>query len=168
MKSLYELTADAMRLAEALEQSSGEVTPELETWFDQTAGDTGVKLDNYLDLIEHLDMEEARCDQMLDQWKKRKQVRTASKERLKARLKQHLEATKQDKVTTATGRVIALQAAGGRPPLQIDDVNPREVASIFTRTFVEFDKDMIRDTLESGGTLPFARLLPRGTSLRVR
>ncbi len=53
---------------------------------------------------------------------------------------------------------------GGKQALTIDRKVPKE----YTKTIIENDTDKIRQALEEGKELPFARLEPRGESLRIK
>jgi len=53
---------------------------------------------------------------------------------------------------------------GGQQKITIDGEVPEE----YTKTIIENDTDKIRQALEEGQILPFARLEPRGESLRIK
>lgn len=171
-RTLYDLGTDALRLMEALEQlPDGEVPEELGLFLDEHAADVAQKLDGYLAVIGTLSMEAVAAKAEEEQWAAKRKAREKRVEFLKARLKEHLERTGQKEVRTATGRVIALQAAGGKQPLEIDGVNLDNLAIThpwLVKATLSIDKDCVRESLEAGSSISFARLLPRTTSLRIR
>lgn len=169
MPALYNLTNDELRLMEALDQAGGEVTPELEQWFAEHAAALGAKLDAYVGLIRTFEMQAVQAKAEKEQWVAKERAAANAAERLKARLKAHLEATKQDKVTTATGRVIALQKAGGVAPLEIvDEINFSKVSPDFKTCTWSLDKAAVREALEAGQEVGFAKLGERQLTLRIR
>lgn len=173
MPALYYLTTDELRLQEALDQSGGELTPELETWFEQHKADLGAKLDAYVGLIRTFEMQAVQAKAEKEQWVAKERAAANSAERLKAALTAHLEATRQDKVTTATGRVIALQRSGGVAPISyVEQDKPSDyVGGPFDRfvdTVYVWDKDAVRESLEAGTAVPFAKLGERSLTLRIR
>jgi hypothetical protein len=67
--------------------------------------------------------------------------------------------------------VFSIDGNGGVQPLEVDDVDALDVAEAFPDfvvTTTTINNDAVRKHLEAGGTLPFARLLPRGTHLKVK
>lgn len=173
MKTLYHLTDEAVRLAESLEACEGDLSKVegLEELLDRHAADVAEKLDAYLAVMKTLEMEAAAAKAEEEQWAAKRKSREARVAFLKDRLKQHLEATGQTQVRTATGRVIALQANGGALGMEIAMSSPPadtpEQYVTVTRTW---NKDALREALGCADpeVQQFARLLPRGCSLRIR
>lgn len=168
--TLYDLTTDSLRLMEALEQcEGGEVPPETEAFLDENATDIAQKLDAYLAVIHTLDMEAVRAKAERDQWEAKRKAREKSIEHLKANLKLFLERTGQTKATTASGRVIALQAAGGQQAMQVDEcLDLDAVFPAWVQTVRCLNREEVRKYLEEGHELVYARLLPRSQTIRIR
>jgi hypothetical protein len=61
---------------------------------------------------------------------------------------------------------LSVAGVGGKQSLEVDD--PSALDPIFVRIVREPDKDAIRSALDSGIEIAGCRLLPRGTSLRIR
>lgn len=93
--------------------------------------------------------------------------------RLKERLKWFLEVTKKDSASAGIFTV-AMQGNGGAQPIEIDPevLADPTLAVLDDLEFFELvpslDTARIRAHIEGGNELPFARLLPRGRSLRIR
>ena len=85
--------------------------------------------------------------------------------RLKEGLKAAMEQTGKLKIETPRFK-LSVAGNGGKQVLEID--NPSALDPAFKRIFCEPDKDVIRFTLDSGIEIAGCRLLPRGTSLRIR
>ena len=55
MKTLYELTAQMRQIEDTLEETGGELTPELEETWNETGESLVAEVDNYNALINHMD-----------------------------------------------------------------------------------------------------------------
>lgn len=91
--------------------------------------------------------------------------------RLKNRLQWFFERHGLGKIETARFR-LGLQNNGGKLPLLItEDAKPEEAEERFHKvipTRVEFDKDAVRQALEAGEELPFAKLGERGKRIVIK
>lgn len=167
---LYDLIPEHKALLELIdEQPGGELSPEteaaLDAFFSEIAGDEAAKLDSYVHVIRTMELKAAAAQSEIDQYTARKRSAEAAVKRLKDRVKTYMEITGRTKVTTATGRTFAIQKNGGNPPMDIDSDVPAEF--LFQPPPVP-DRELILAALKDGKELPFARLLPAGTHLRIR
>ena len=87
-------------------------------------------------------------------------------DRLKARLKEAMEATGKTKIDTPRFK-LSVAGNGGKAPLTID-TTAEELPPEFRIVRHEPNKDAIRSALENGAVIPGCTLMPRGTSLRIR
>jgi len=85
--------------------------------------------------------------------------------RLKEGLKAAMEQTGKLKIEGLRFK-LSVAGVGGKQSLEID--NPSALDPAFQRVVREPDKDAIRSALDSGIEIAGCRLLPRGTSLRIR
>jgi hypothetical protein len=85
--------------------------------------------------------------------------------RLKEGLKAAMQTTGKLKIDTPRFK-LSVAGVGGKQSLEVDD--PSALDPIFVRIVREPDKDAIRSALDSGIEIAGCRLLPRGTSLRIR
>jgi hypothetical protein len=176
MATLFEIGAELEALEQLLDDVGGEVTdPQVNAviteWFETIAADEGRKLDHYCGLIKRLEMEAMTAKAEAEEYRKRAEVRENRVKWLKLRMIQHLAATNRTKVQSASGRVVAVQSNGGQVPVRINyDLLPD--TDTLPPQFVEIKKTLnavaIREALERGESLPFARLEDRGTHLRIR
>lgn len=63
---------------------------------------------------------------------------------------------------------ITLARNGGKAPLLVDEVPIENLPAAFVRTTVEVNKEAIREALENGEVLEFARLGERAQSIRIK
>ena len=85
--------------------------------------------------------------------------------RLKEGLKAAMEQTGKLKIETPRFK-LSVAANGGKQSLEIDD--PSALDATLQRIVREPDKDVIRAALDNGIKIAGCRLVPRGTSLRIR
>lgn len=173
MPKLFDIGEDLMALSDLLDESGGEITPENEPIFDaffaELQNDQALKLDGYVGLIKTIEGEAAVAKATAEQFQMKARTRENSVKRLKDRIKLFMENTRQQKATSAKGFVLAIQNNGGKTPLDIDEsTRPESVPEKFQRVTVTIDADKVREALEAGEELSFARLQPRGSHLRIR
>lgn len=168
--TLFHIEADHLALMAILEECGPELTPEqdatIAAWFEEISGNEEAKLDGYVGIIRLKEADAALARAEVDRWQA--QLRSAENgiARLKDRMRGFMQLTGRDRITTAAGRVIAIQRNGGKAPLQVDGA-PEDLPPAYRVVEYRADNDAIRAALEEG-ELPFARLLPRGTQVRIR
>lgn len=171
MPKLFDIGADLMALSDLLDESNGEITPEnepiLEAFFAELENDQAVKLEGYVGLIKTLEGEAAVAKATAEQFQMKARSRENSVKRLKDRVKMYLEVTNQPKAVTEKGFTLAVRANGGKQPLDLDDLRIEDLPPEFRKITVTVDTEKIREHLEAGGSLSFARLQPRGNHLRI-
>lgn len=175
MRPLYAIRADVLALNDLLDDidgdlsRAGELGEALHSFMAGLEAEQAEKLDSFIDLIKTLRMEAAAAKAEKEQWAMREKARTNRADYLERMLLEHLAATGQRKVQTATGRTVAVVANGGKPPVvYAEAVDPAAVPEEFVRVKKEIDMQRVRLFLESGGRLAFATLGERGNHLRVR
>lgn len=175
MRPLYAITAEMQRLNDLLDEAEGDFSrlgereEAVSLLLSELEADQGVKLDNVLDLARQLEMEATAAKAEAEQWQAKAKARANRADYLLGIVKKHLEATGQRKVQTATGRTVAVVANGGKPPVvYAEAIDPAAVPEEFVRVKKEIDTQRVQLFLESGGSLPFAKLGERGSHLRVR
>ena len=174
-RTLYEITEDVLKLNELLDEVEGdlgrcgEIEPAITAWLISLGVEQEKKLDGYAGLILQLEMEAVAAKAEAEQWQAKARSRESRVKFLKERLKQHLTLTGQTKVTTASGRLIKVQSNGGQKPIiYADEIDLNTAPEDHVIVRRDLDRAKVRETLESGGTLPFAVLAERGPQLRIR
>jgi hypothetical protein len=171
MHTLIEISRDLIELENELEEliNNPDQTNEAIGEYLESLGDTIAerdrKLDNYAALIQELqaraDFRKAERDRLTD----RVAIDLNKVKALKANLQRFFEAHEMKSVETNRYR-LTLARNGGKNPLIVDDVIPSELPNKFT--YKEVDRVAVREALEKGEILDFARLGDRGQSLRIK
>lgn len=171
-RTLFDIGADFAaldQLCEAVED--GAVTPDemnaaLAQWFDELKSEEAAKLERWVHYVRQLEMESAAAKAEAEQFAKKAKARESRVAWLKGRMKEYLEFTRRERVLTSSNRVISVQKNGGKQAMTLaEGVAIPDELTVVKR---EPDRDAIRAKLEAGEVLDFARLEPRGTSLRIK
>jgi Siphovirus Gp157 len=165
--TLFAISQSIQQLYDAVDDS-GELDAELAKLADDLMTEQSTKLTSYANLISQLEMEESACKAQIEQWQKKGQARANLRDRLKKRIKEHLEFTSQSKAETTDGRMVKIVTNGGNLPLIIEpETDPVQIPEEFRETIIMFNKKAIADKLKSGETLEWAKLGELGTHLRI-
>lgn len=183
MRPLFAITDDLLKLNDMLDECEGDLSKlggaenEFVVWLDNLGMEESIKLDNYIMLIKQLEMEAVAARAEKEQWAAREKSRTERVAFLKDRLKKHLELTGRDKVATETGRVIAIQKNGGKPPLVLEEekfngLTDSELKELEHMGVIVLqpmlEKSHLFDLLRGGTTFEWARIGEAGTHLRIK
>jgi hypothetical protein len=172
--TLFEIGEDLLALDELIDSLGGDVSDPavdaaITSWQESLANDQGRKLDGYCNLIKKLDAMAAIASAEAAEYSKRAASCTNRVKWLKSRMMNHMLRTGTTTLETATGRKIAIQGNGGKPPVDIvEDVDLTTIDQRFVRTKSEIDKEAIREAIANGESVPFARIGQLGTQLRIR
>jgi hypothetical protein len=158
--SLMELNDEHERIMAEVDAAEGEVTPEIAARLDAFNVDYPTKVAAYGLLIVTRSSSEKATDHVAKTFAARRDRLRRSVAALKKLLHESLEATGHKRVVTPTATVWI--QANGQAALEITGEVPKE----YTRTIVEPDLERIREKLEAGEELAFAKLV-RGSHVRV-
>lgn len=187
MTTLIELTAEFRALDDALTETGGEWTPEIEARFAALDASEAAKADGYGWILKALDAERTALKVIRDELDAKLTTLRHKSEGLKARVLAHLTETKKSELKGPTWR-LAVTANGGAMPLVLGDMPPTAFPARLQRTVIEVDIDKVRAELAAaekadaaalaGGlivperpadhVLRFAHFVERGSHLRVR
>lgn len=177
-RALFEIGADLEalnRLCEEAEESldrAPEMDAALADWFEQLGAEQAQKAEAYRMLLVRLESEAAAAKAEAEQFEKMAKTRENRAKWLKGRMKEYMERMGMKKLLTSTGREFAIQKNGGVVPMLPEKILletiPQEWHGLVTRTEVVVDTKSIRERLERGDELPFARLGDRGSHIRVK
>ncbi|HVL14068.1 MAG TPA: siphovirus Gp157 family protein [Gemmata sp.] len=173
MPTLFQITRELVAWNDVLDEIGGDVTsPVAEAaiaeWYKELIGQEAEKLDGYVGLIKTLEMEAAAAQAEVEQWQAKARARRSRAEYLKAKLLEHMEHTNQVKIATASGRTIAAQQNGGLASMEVFEDMVADMPDEHVQTIRVPDREKIRQALNAGEPLPYARLLPKGRHLRIR
>jgi hypothetical protein len=167
-KTLFDIGGEYLRLYESVDDS-GELNAELEKLIDDLATEEARKLDGYSAIIHQCRMEESAAKAMADQYQAKARARANLEQRLKSRIKEHLEKTGRKKVLSEKGTTFAIQANGGSLPVVIaEGTDPESVPMMFTKIVTTIDEKAVAKALAAGDELTWAKMGERGSHLRIR
>lgn len=176
-KSLWEIGADMRALEETIIEADGDISDEetekiIDGWFAEIGAERDLKLDNYAAFIKML---EARAAVRKAEAQRIMALAAPDENlaaRLKARLKEFFENHVGDgeKIDTARFK-ISLVNNGGALPVILDEqivAHPEEIPEGYRRVVFQADLNAIREALNNGEELDFARLGERGRHIRIK
>ena len=175
MSTLLDLDARLQELEKLVDSIDGEEIPsELESAIanilverDETNLDYLTKIDNIIGIIQ--DRKHWMQVRKLEIERLQKLIKTDENtvRWLSNYLLNHLESKDLKKIRTNRFN-LSVAANGGKKPVIIDDVSVEEIPQEYQKVSLSLDKKKIRQALESGEKLDFARLEERGQHLRIR
>lgn len=162
MSNLYELTSNYETVLNMLYDEEIDEQMILDT-LESIEGEIEEKADGYAKIIKEL---EAKQKARKEEAKRLTDSAKVFENRVKALKNNLFNAMKETGKTKFATNLFSFNIAknGGKQALTIDGDVPEE----YTKTIIENDIDKIRQALEEGKELPFARLEPRGESLRIK
>ena len=150
---LYDMAVNEELDTEAFEGTLEALTGELE-----------VKGAGYVAVLQQLDMEQKKAEEIAGQFKLKADLRKSNINRMKNALKIAMERLGAKEIP-AGDYTIKLQKNGGKLSMDIDKEN---VPDGYMKVIYEPDNELIRKDLESGKELPFAWLNERGTHVVIK
>lgn len=160
-----------VRLDDMLEASGGEVTDQVDELANMilTLDEAiGRKLDRYAYIIRCLEGDRDRLTERAYAFDARAHALAKTINRLKETAKDFIERNVPEGKVQGEAYTISVQKNGGALPLEIyEGMDPNDYPG-HTIVHREWDKGAIRQALEDGYELQFARLGERGTHLRIR
>ena len=158
--SLWNLLEELQRVDEAIDRHEGEDIPvELVAIFDQLETELDDRHEQFAWLMRKLTAESAMLKEQSKRFGDESKRLGNIVDRMKAQMKTAMEATGKKKLGA-----FSVCKTGGKAPLLIDGEVPEE----FIKYEPSQDKEKIRQYLESGGELDFAKIGERGTHIRIR
>lgn len=165
--TLYELNVQMQEILEMAE--SGEFDEELiANTLEGVEGEIEIKLDSYGVIVNELQLDVEKIDQEIKRLTTKKKTIANSINYLKNMVMQTMgtlntRKVKGDKFTWTIAK------NGGKAPLIIDEDMPAiSLPEEYQLWDVKPNKEVIRQDLEAGKELPYARLGERGESLRLK
>ena len=165
MATLFEITNEFQALYEfATTAELGEIDEQAYAdTLNGMIGELEIKSAGYVAVINQLDMEQKKAEELAKAFKEKADVRKRNIERLKDALKWAMINTGQNEIA-AGDFTIKLQNNGGQKPMKITGPVPDN----FKRIVYEDNKALIRKHLEDGEALDFAHLEERGKHIVIK
>ena len=169
MKTLFHINEDLLMLQDLLEgiEDDDAQVEEILKYLEGTQQELNQKLDNYAELIQEL---HARAEVRKQRAKEMQALAKADEtlaSRLKNTLKLFFEMHGLKRQDTERHR-ITLAKNGGKAPLLMNEILPEDLPEQYRKIAVTADTEAIRNALEKGEDLGFARLGDRSTSIRIK
>jgi Siphovirus Gp157 len=167
-RSLFQISDDIQYMNAVLDDLDDSQQQQLiSEWLETLAEERDRKLDNYATLIAEL---EARAEIRKKEAKRLNDLAAADENRaklLKDRLKLFFETHHLKKIETDRFR-LSMVKHGGKTPLILDEsVVASQLPERFQKVNIKPDTEAIRQALEAGEELDFAKLGERGASIRI-
>lgn len=165
MATLYDITGRMLDLLAIADDE--DIEPEVfKDTLESIEGEYDDKIEAYCKAIKNLEADMKAFDEESKRLKAKKEKLEKNIDRMK---KTVFESLKLMNKTNAGGKVLkaTIQKNGGVLPL-IVDAEPNDVPFEFQKVTIETDNAAIREALDKGVMLTFARYGERGESLRIK
>lgn len=162
MSSLFQITNEMQTLYDMLTDPEADIQAVRDT-LDGMMGELEQKSAGYVAVINQMDMEQKKAEEMYKFFKEKADARKNGIKRLKDAIKWAMINLNLTEIE-AGQYTIKLQSNGGKLPLQIVG----DVPDNFKRIIYEDDTELIRKHLENGETLGFAYLEERGKHVVIK
>lgn len=167
MSNLFELTEEYFQLMQMAEDP--EVDPEVfADTMEGLTGDIMEKADSYAYVISVINGDIDVIDAEIKRLQERKRTLTNNVDSIKKNLYNTMQAIGIRKIKTAKHNFTIAKNGGKIPVVYAPDMDIAKIPLDFVKVVQEVDKDAVREYLESGNELDFARLGERGESLRIK
>lgn len=173
-RSLFEISQEIWDLEQSMAEGTdengellSEVAAQVESYFAALIENQAHKLAGCVAYIQQVGMEAKTARELARDWTEKARTREGRVDWMKELVRRHLLLTGQDKVTTDSGYVVALQTNGaGR--VEIDGIDLNLVPERFLKRSVAIDTQAVAAALQAGEELDWARLIPPDCHLRIR
>lgn len=168
--TLFSLSQEMVELDALLTESAGELTPEVEAWFDANREAMADKVDAVAWFIRTCEAREAGYQKVMDDLKAKQQTERNKVTQLKqyARACMDLLGTRKLEGEVYT---FAIQKNGGKAPLKLlapYDTEPDKLPAEFVTWLPKADTQALRLAAEQGRTEGIAVIEPVGEHVRLR
>ena len=154
MQELYDMATDPETDPEALDGS-----------IESVMGAIEVKACSYANLIKQLEMEQKQAEMVSQAFADKAKVRKNNIKRMKAAVLDTIQMTGSRKMVTDHFK-LSIVKNGGKQPMEVDEIEKIPQDYLTMKPVANMEK--IRQELEGGGQLDFARLKERGEHLGIR
>ena len=162
--TLYELRAEYMELLALLEDPETDPQVIADT-MECIQGELDIKCDSYVVVIKNLESQVEMIDAELIRLEKNKSALTNNIKRMKAAVLDTIQMTGSRKMVTDHFK-LSIVKNGGKQPMEVDEIEKIPQDYLTMKPVANMEK--IRQELEGGGQLDFARLKERGEHLGIR
>lgn len=159
--TLYHITSEQLRINELLEESGGELTPEIEEALMLNAENFEIKADGYIESISRYKALAEAADVRIKEMQRIKKTSENIEKRLKERLLQAMMVMGVDKME------IGLRKLSIRNTSAVNITDEAHIPAEYIIIEPKYDKTRIKDALKSGDVIPGAELVTN-KSIQIR
>lgn len=159
--TLYHITSEQLRINELLEESGGELTPEIEEALMLNAENFEIKADGYIESISRYKALAEAADVRIKEMQRIKKTSENIEKRLKERLLQAMMVMDVDKME------IGLRKLSIRNTSAVNITDEAHIPAEYIIIEQKYDKTRIKDALKSGDVIPGAELVTN-KSIQIR
>lgn len=165
-ESLFSIGEHFYALESLLIEHGGEVTDEIDQWLDEYQAKEDHKIDAYCYLIQKFEEIASEAKRLAD----RSSSYNKKAKGLKDRLKLYLENRGKHKIETPRFTVSVCNNGGQLPVKLHEDITVERLPEQFVQVLQNPDLTSLREAIVSGDeeAMRFAKVLPRGTHLRIK
>lgn len=160
MASLYDLKDAYIQIQDMIENGDEGLEDLLKTINDEIE----VKAENYAKVMNNMQGNIDAIDKEIERLNNRKQTLKNGIERMKQALYMNMKETGKEKFKTELFTFTIAKNGGKQPMVIQEELVPKE----YQVATYSPNKELIREKLEQGEELPFARLEERGEALRIK
>lgn len=159
--TLYHITSEQLRINELLEESGGELTPEIEEALMLNAENFEIKADGYIESISRYKALAEAADVRIKEMQRIKKTSENIEKRLKERLLQAMMVMEVDKME------IGLRKLSIRNTSAVNITDEAHIPAEYIIIEQKYDKTRIKDALKNGDVIPGAELVTN-KSIQIR
>lgn len=159
--SIFSISAEQLRINEMLEESGGELTPEIEEALLINEGNFLVKAEGYIETIAKYKAMGEACAERIKQLQAYKKTCENIEKRLKESLTYGMTIMERDKME------IGLHRISFRNSTSVDITNEASIPNEYILVETKVDKRKLGEALKSGETIPGAQLVTN-KSIQIR
>lgn len=164
--SLFSIGEHFYALESLIMDNEGEIDPTLDQWLNEYEALESEKVDAYCYVIQKFEEIATEAKRLSE----RSRVYGNKARLLKDRLKYYLESRGRDKLETSRFTIRVSQNGGQLPVILNEGVTVDTLPDAYLKKYEEPDMSSLREAILQGNNeaLRFARILPRGTHLRIK
>lgn len=159
--TLYNITSEQLRINELLEESGGELTPEIEEALMLNAENFEIKADGYIESISRYKALAEAADVRIKEMQRIKKTSENIEKRLKERLLQAMMVMEVDKME------IGLRKLSIRNTSAVSITDETHIPAEYIIVETKVDKMKLKEALKSGDVIPGAELVTN-KSIQIR
>lgn len=159
--TLYHITSEQLRINELLEESGGELTPEIEEALILNADNFQLKADGYIQSIAKYSDIASAADLHIKEMQRIKKTAENIEKRLKERLLVAMKIMEVDKME------LGLRKLSIRNSKAVNIIEESKVPNEFIKVETSIDKMKLKEALKAGEIIPGAELVTN-QSIQIR